>query len=164
MGGWDQNGPQGDWLGGGVWSGFTWLRIGSVGGLLWMRWWTFGFWRHRVSWKSGVEKMNIKCILSWRAGLINKINNLDTSYRSCLQDLRHISQSCDGVNTLLGAVVYKRCLLITQRTTPLIHNDLLASRNVYIGTSSERYCDVTSSVCRKHSCHKPPETSTARTL
>jgi hypothetical protein len=34
---------------GGVWSGFTWLRIGMVGGLLWMRWWTFGFWRHRDS-------------------------------------------------------------------------------------------------------------------
>jgi hypothetical protein len=33
----------------GVWSGFTWLRIGTVGGLLWMRWWTFGFWRHGLS-------------------------------------------------------------------------------------------------------------------
>jgi hypothetical protein len=33
----------------GVWSGFTWLRIGTVGGLLWMRWWTFGFWCHGVS-------------------------------------------------------------------------------------------------------------------
>jgi hypothetical protein len=34
-----------------VWgvSGFTWLRIGTIGGLLWMRWWTFGFWRHGVS-------------------------------------------------------------------------------------------------------------------
>jgi hypothetical protein len=28
------------------WSGFTWLRVVTVGGLLWMRWWTFGFWRH----------------------------------------------------------------------------------------------------------------------
>jgi hypothetical protein len=35
---------------GGVWSGFTWLKIGIVGGLLWMRWWTFGFWRRGVSW------------------------------------------------------------------------------------------------------------------
>jgi hypothetical protein len=34
---------------GGVWSGFTWLRIGTVGELLWMRWWTFGFWGHGVS-------------------------------------------------------------------------------------------------------------------
>jgi hypothetical protein len=33
----------------GVWSGFTWLRIGNSGGLLWARWWTFGFWRHGVS-------------------------------------------------------------------------------------------------------------------
>jgi hypothetical protein len=33
---------------GGVRSGFTWLRIGTVW-LLWMRWWTFGFWRHGVS-------------------------------------------------------------------------------------------------------------------
>jgi hypothetical protein len=35
---------------GGVWSGFIWLRIGIIDGLLWMRWWTFGFWRDRVSW------------------------------------------------------------------------------------------------------------------
>jgi hypothetical protein len=33
----------------GMWSGFTWLRIGIVGRLLWMLWWTFGFWCHRVS-------------------------------------------------------------------------------------------------------------------
>jgi hypothetical protein len=31
-----------------MWPGFTWPRIGA-GGLLWARWWTFGFWRHRVS-------------------------------------------------------------------------------------------------------------------
>jgi hypothetical protein len=33
----------------GVWSGFTWLSIGTGGALLWMRWWTFGFWHHAVS-------------------------------------------------------------------------------------------------------------------
>jgi hypothetical protein len=32
-----------------VWSGFTWLRIGIVGGLMWMWWWTFGFWHNGVS-------------------------------------------------------------------------------------------------------------------
>jgi hypothetical protein len=31
-----------------VWSGFNWLRIGTGGGLLWLRWWTFGFWRHEI--------------------------------------------------------------------------------------------------------------------
>jgi hypothetical protein len=31
------------------WSGFTWLRIGIIGGLLYMRWRTFGFWHHGVS-------------------------------------------------------------------------------------------------------------------
>jgi hypothetical protein len=36
-------------IGWGVWSGFTWPRIGTAGGLSWMRWWTFGFWRHGVS-------------------------------------------------------------------------------------------------------------------
>jgi hypothetical protein len=36
-------------VGWGVWSGFTWLRIGITGGLLWMRWWNFGFWPHEVS-------------------------------------------------------------------------------------------------------------------
>jgi hypothetical protein len=34
---------------GGGWSGFSWLRTGAGGGLLWVRWWTFGFWRHGVS-------------------------------------------------------------------------------------------------------------------
>jgi hypothetical protein len=24
-------------------TGFSWLRIGSSGGLVWTRWWTFGF-------------------------------------------------------------------------------------------------------------------------
>jgi hypothetical protein len=34
----------------GVWIGFNWLRIGTVGGLLWVWWWTYGFLRHGVSW------------------------------------------------------------------------------------------------------------------
>jgi hypothetical protein len=32
----------------GMWGGFTWIRMELVGGLLWMRWWTLGFWRHGV--------------------------------------------------------------------------------------------------------------------
>jgi hypothetical protein len=36
-------------IGWGVWIGFDWLRIGTGGELLWMRWWTFGFLRHGVS-------------------------------------------------------------------------------------------------------------------
>jgi hypothetical protein len=34
-------------LGGGI--GFDWLRTVTGGGLLWVRWWTFGFLRHGVS-------------------------------------------------------------------------------------------------------------------
>jgi hypothetical protein len=38
MGRWDQNGSKGDWVGGGGrWSGFNWLRMGTGGGLLRMR-------------------------------------------------------------------------------------------------------------------------------
>jgi hypothetical protein len=33
-------------IGWAAWSGFTWLKIGIVSGFFWMRWWTFGFWRH----------------------------------------------------------------------------------------------------------------------
>jgi hypothetical protein len=33
----------------GLFSGFTWLRIGTGGGLLWVRWWTFKLWRYGVS-------------------------------------------------------------------------------------------------------------------
>jgi hypothetical protein len=33
----------------GVWIGFDCLRTGTGGGLLWVRWWTFGFLRYGVS-------------------------------------------------------------------------------------------------------------------
>jgi hypothetical protein len=37
--------------GGGAWAGSVWLRIGTGGWLLWVRWWTFGFHKKRViSW------------------------------------------------------------------------------------------------------------------
>jgi hypothetical protein len=32
----------------GMWIGFDWLRTTIGGELLWMRWWTLGFWRHGV--------------------------------------------------------------------------------------------------------------------
>jgi hypothetical protein len=48
MGEWVQNwSPEIGW---GVWSGFSWLMIGTDGGLLWIRWWTFGFSHHGVNW------------------------------------------------------------------------------------------------------------------
>jgi hypothetical protein len=34
---------------GGAWIGFDWLRTGTGGGLLRVRWWTFVFLRHVVS-------------------------------------------------------------------------------------------------------------------
>jgi hypothetical protein len=38
-------------VGWGAWTGSIWLRIGTGGGLLWIRWWTFGFHKMRgVSW------------------------------------------------------------------------------------------------------------------
>jgi hypothetical protein len=36
-------------IGWGVWIGFSWLGTGTSGGMLWMRWRTFGFWRHGFS-------------------------------------------------------------------------------------------------------------------
>jgi hypothetical protein len=35
----------------GVWIGFDWLRIVTGGGVLWVRWWTFGILRHGVNYK-----------------------------------------------------------------------------------------------------------------
>jgi hypothetical protein len=38
-------------VGWGAWTGLIWLRIGTGGGLLWIRWWTFGSHKMRgVSW------------------------------------------------------------------------------------------------------------------
>jgi hypothetical protein len=43
MGGWDLC-----VIGWGMRSGFSWLRIGIVGGFVWTRWWAFVFWCHGV--------------------------------------------------------------------------------------------------------------------
>jgi hypothetical protein len=32
-----------------VWREFNWLRIGAGGGLLWMQWSKFGFWRQLIN-------------------------------------------------------------------------------------------------------------------
>jgi hypothetical protein len=32
-----------------VYSGSGWLRVETVGGLLWIRWWTCGLWLHGIS-------------------------------------------------------------------------------------------------------------------
>jgi hypothetical protein len=35
----------------GMWIGLIWLRVGTSGGVLWTRWWTFGFHKMRgISW------------------------------------------------------------------------------------------------------------------
>ena len=38
----------------GAWTGSDWLRIEKSGGLLWVRWWTFGF--HKMRWISWVAE------------------------------------------------------------------------------------------------------------
>jgi hypothetical protein len=40
-----------------VWIGFEWFRTGTGGGLLWVRWWTFGFLRHGVSFSLVYNRM-----------------------------------------------------------------------------------------------------------
>jgi hypothetical protein len=40
---WNTEAWMGEWLGGGGWSGFSWLRIGTGDGLMEMWWWTFRF-------------------------------------------------------------------------------------------------------------------------
>jgi hypothetical protein len=52
----------------GVWSGFTWLSIGNIGGLLWTRWWTVWLWRHGVSTNTEMNricKFAKWCIRNW---------------------------------------------------------------------------------------------------
>jgi hypothetical protein len=44
-----------------VWRGFSCLSIWTGGGLLWTRWWAFGFWRHGASWL-------VSWLLAWWAG------------------------------------------------------------------------------------------------
>jgi hypothetical protein len=46
-------------IGLGGWIGFDWLRIGTGGSLLWVRWWTFGLLRHGVSYNITVLDFGI---------------------------------------------------------------------------------------------------------
>jgi hypothetical protein len=47
------------------WNGLNWLRIGAGDGLLWMRWWTLGFWRHWVYSTSNSRYFGISVIYKW---------------------------------------------------------------------------------------------------
>jgi hypothetical protein len=51
-------------LAGGVYSGSSWLRIGTGGGLLWIRWWTCRFWRHVVSYCTKVKSF-LYMFMAW---------------------------------------------------------------------------------------------------
>jgi hypothetical protein len=44
-------------LAGSVWSGLSWLRIGTGSGLLWIRWSNFRFWRHGISYLVNVNTL-----------------------------------------------------------------------------------------------------------
>jgi hypothetical protein len=63
-----------------AWSGFTWLRIKIVGGLLWMRWWTFVFCRHGVRFKSvylqAIRVSDIEFIHKWNGAIHKNISVL----------------------------------------------------------------------------------------
>ena len=43
-----------------VWIGWSWLRIGTGGGHLWVRWWTFGFRKMRgISWLAAASQIGL---------------------------------------------------------------------------------------------------------
>jgi hypothetical protein len=85
---------------GGVWSGFIWLRIGIAGGLLWIRWRIFAFWRHGVSYtaiEGSLGKLVTKLFVQQGpkvpAGCYISVTQFDLLMRySCLYTLLLIAQ------------------------------------------------------------------------
>ena len=73
----DNNGMDLQQMGSGVWNGLIWLRIGTSGGLLWMRQWTFGFHKMRgISWLAkkllASQRLQYKELLhSWLVGYLD---------------------------------------------------------------------------------------------
>jgi hypothetical protein len=67
----DHNGLWRSWLRG-EWNEFSWLRIGAGGGLLWVRWWFFGFWRHLDTTAASLKQIIAFCrvsrvfLIQWR--------------------------------------------------------------------------------------------------
>jgi hypothetical protein len=56
----------------GAWTGSFWLRIGTGGGLLWIRWWTFGFHKMReIPWLNEdlLASQEGLCFMDCRVGL-----------------------------------------------------------------------------------------------
>jgi hypothetical protein len=100
----------GDWLGlgGGGWIGFSWLRMGTGGGLLWVRWWTLGFLCHGVS--LHLKENNI--LLHYKDQLINSVYENNhclhrESYKTYKYNMQHywlLKQMVNIVTTCLQRI------------------------------------------------------------
>jgi hypothetical protein len=74
-------------ISGNVWTGFTWLRIGSSDKLLWAQWWTFGFhWRCGI-WRIPERKINTQVWLCFMKLLVSFL----PCYSSSLPFTYHLS-------------------------------------------------------------------------
>jgi hypothetical protein len=73
----------------GVKIGSSWLRTGTGGGPLWIRWWTFGFWRHGVSYTRNLLTTACHRSLS-RARWIQSTHPKSVSPRSILISSHHL--------------------------------------------------------------------------
>jgi hypothetical protein len=80
-----------------VWTGSIWLRIGDRGGLLWTRWWTFGF--HEMN---GIHWLTKKIWVSERLHIMKLVtgNKRRFTGRPC------VWQRC---HNRVNIVVWQRC-------------------------------------------------------
>jgi hypothetical protein len=71
----------------GVWTGLSWLRTGTGGRYLWMRWWTYGFhnFMRGISWHCS----NLLVLKKDSAPLSKKVRPRQLSFKSLSVTIRH---------------------------------------------------------------------------
>jgi hypothetical protein len=121
-------------------SGFNWLRIGASGGLLWVRWWTFGFWRHGVNyilradlcylnifWVPVTHHQDIYCDLNASCQISSSIHRIHLYVVQLSRCLCYKIRMCVSFSWVVWtSVVYVHCTLLSLHCTILFTTCALA--------------------------------------
>jgi hypothetical protein len=95
-----------------TWTGSSWLTIGTGGGRLWVRWWTFGFHKMRgVSWLAANRLASREGLFSMDWEVTKHVENSHIRRCSIVNCLcNYTIKNHDGYNkTLIRIVKFKDC-------------------------------------------------------
>jgi hypothetical protein len=113
-----------------VWTGSNWIRIGTSGGFLWKRWWTFGFLKIAENFSNGctigsysrrdqeIEWLRHEIWIGRRIYWILTNPNYNYSYFMTLPQIRALYNSLQNAHQIFSVccVFTNRCLVMASTT------------------------------------------------